>query len=262
MRDKKITLLISFTISLAIHSLIFAYLFLSISYKPVFQQQKKEKTTYISFVTDSKSSKKYEKSNKKAKKIWLSKRRQRVKKLQTQRSVLNKKSGMRPYLSPEKSFKALRKKPPLKKRGKKVALRRKQLKRSSFKKESSLSNYIKNIPQGEMSVLNTDPLKFYSFFKRAGGKIRPQWLRHLQNIPMDFFFTNATEKTTIAQIVLDSKGRFLSVIIKKSSGISVIDEAATLALKKATPLPNPPKDLIQTDNLIYLTYSFHILWQN
>ncbi|MEE3080261.1 MAG: energy transducer TonB, partial [Bdellovibrionota bacterium] len=58
----------------------------------------------------------------------------------------------------------------------------------------------------------------------------------------------ASEKyLTSVRVVLDGKGKIIDVLIRDSSGISELDEAAIESFNKAGPFPNPPKGMLRND---------------
>lgn len=237
---------ISFLISLIVHGFLF---FLIPQYLNIHQsdlEDKTSKTSSLQFVTDPERWEvKNEELDQVEEKKFLSKRKKRVK----------KNAQSQPSLSEGKLWKRARRAPSS---GGDQAFERAP---REFSEGRSLSDYMKDIPIGQMTVLNTDPFAYYTFFVRANSKIKPLWIHNIQNIPMEFFENSRRERYTVAKLVITPKGRFVRVILEKSSGIPVIDQAATSALKGSAPLPNPPQDLMGEDQFIHLTYSFHIIWK-
>ncbi len=138
-----------------------------------------------------------------------------------------------------------------------------QVARNTRTGDSSLSEFIPEVKIGGFTALNTDQFVHYTFYARTNEQIRSRWTNNIRN------FLNETPQTQINQlsqqtqvsrieIVLDPKGRFVKGIIHQRSQHPDIDQSAIEAFRQASPLNNPPAEMITPDGLIHLHYAFHI----
>ncbi len=118
---------------------------------------------------------------------------------------------------------------------------------------------------GDFTVLNTDANLYYTFFARVKNQIRFRWIAQIENIignvqGLQIRNRNQEEWNTQIEIVLDSRGNYLSGSVMRESGLPAFDKAAILSFKNGAPFPNPPTEMIEKDGKIYLDYAFQVRW--
>lgn len=114
---------------------------------------------------------------------------------------------------------------------------------------SSSSDHLLNIPPGDFTYLNTVEYKYYGFFHRIRQKLEQFWGRTIQE-KAEFLMENGRsiasgeEHITALEITLSEAGEITEIVIKGTSGVKELDDAAIESFNEAGPFPNPPKDLI------------------
>lgn len=125
---------------------------------------------------------------------------------------------------------------------------------------SATNDYLKDIPLGDTTHLNTVEYKYYGFYHRIKQKLEQFWGRSLQDKSEQLARAGrrvpaSEELITSLQVTLDSSGEVLAVRIIGTSGIKELDDAAVESFKEAGPFPNPPKGLIR-DGKVTLEWGF------
>ncbi|MCB0350694.1 MAG: TonB family protein [Bdellovibrionales bacterium] len=129
--------------------------------------------------------------------------------------------------------------------------------------DSSLSEFIPEVKMGGFTALNTDQFIHYTFYARTNEQIRNRWTSNIKNFLNNTVQTELNrlaQQTQISQIeiILDPNGRFIKALIHQRSQNPDIDQAAIEAFRQASPLNNPPEEMIESDGFIHLHYGFHI----
>lgn len=112
------------------------------------------------------------------------------------------------------------------------------------------SDFVKDIPLGDFTKLNTQEFQFYGFYHRIRQKLEQFWGRNLQQQADRIFKTGrsiASDKNHITSLVieLNAKGEIVKVHIRSTSGVKELDDAAVNAFNQAGPFPNPPKKMLK-----------------
>jgi TonB family protein len=124
----------------------------------------------------------------------------------------------------------------------------------------------KDIDIGSFTALNTDQYTYYTFFARINEMIRFRWeesvRQSIDQTPSDHLLYNPSGLwTTHLEIHLNSKGEVQSTHLLKSSGFRGFDQAAIQAFVEARVFQNPPAEMIESDGLIRLQYSFQVRYE-
>ena len=112
---------------------------------------------------------------------------------------------------------------------------------------------------GNFTALNTDRFIYYTFYARVEEAIRHRWVRYVKaaiysgQVPP----SNDSFRTRL-EIVLDPKGQFINGFIHDSSGSQSLDQAPLYAFREAERIPNPPREMVQSDGTIRLHYFFQV----
>lgn len=115
---------------------------------------------------------------------------------------------------------------------------------------SRANDFVEEIPLGDMTKLNTTEYKYYGFYFRIRQRLEQYWGNSIQEKAKKIMSSGrrvpASENhITSLRIVLDEKGNIVDIIVKSTSGIAELDEAAIESFNKAGPFPNPPKGLVK-----------------
>jgi len=123
---------------------------------------------------------------------------------------------------------------------------------------SATTDYINDVPLGELTQLNTTEFKFYGFYHRIRQKLEQHWGNSLREKARKLYLSGrrmpgSAERITALVVVLDSQGNIVRVKLKSTSGVKELDNAAIESFNKAGPFPNPPKEMLLDGNA-------HIEW--
>lgn len=119
--------------------------------------------------------------------------------------------------------------------------------------QSSMSNYLPEITIGNETLLNTKEFAFHAFYIRMKREIEGFWRPDRAVTPNQAI--HGTFVTTV-NVVLDEQGYLQQAKVIKSSGIEGLDREALQSIEKASPFPNPPKELLNDDQLIRVNWNF------
>lgn len=119
--------------------------------------------------------------------------------------------------------------------------------------QSITSNYLPEISIGNETLLNTKEFAFHTFYIRMKREIEGYW--HPDRMLSINQAIHGTFITSIT-VVLDEQGYLIQTHIYKPSGISQLDREAIDAIEKASPFPNPPKELLGDDHKIRVNWNF------
>lgn len=113
---------------------------------------------------------------------------------------------------------------------------------------SANNDYVDDVPVGEVTNLNTIEFKYYGFYNRIRKRLEQYWGNSLRQKAEAFFRQGRTfsseVKITSLLVTIDSKGNITKVVLKSTSGINELDEAAIESFNKAGPFPNPPTGML------------------
>ncbi len=142
--------------------------------------------------------------------------------------------------------------------------------KEALAQESGLSTIGQAMPVelavGSFTALNTDRYLFYSFFARIEEMIRFRWETSVQQAidttPTEKLASNPSNVwTTNMEVWIKRNGELDSIHIMKESGVKAFDRAAALAFQQARMFPNPPQEMVESDGLIHLKYSFQVRYE-
>lgn len=125
---------------------------------------------------------------------------------------------------------------------------------------SQNNDYVEDIPLGDFTRLNTAEYKYYGFYFRIKQKLEQYWGASLRKKAEKLWrggrrMPANSERITSLKIKIDEKGNIVNILVKGTSGISELDDAAIESFNKAGPFPNPPKGMIQ-NGYAYIEWGF------
>jgi TonB family protein len=126
---------------------------------------------------------------------------------------------------------------------------------------SSNNDYIEDVQLGDVTKLNTVEFKYYGFYHRIRQKLEQFWGRSLREKTEKLFQSGRTlsgndDHITSLQIYIDAEGEIIQVLIKGTSGIKELDDAAVESFNQAGPFPNPPKGMLNKDGVAVIKWGF------
>ena len=128
---------------------------------------------------------------------------------------------------------------------------------ASIHQEEGAHQYISDqaLPEGSENLLNAQESVYYSFYARLYEAIGPIWQSKIREIRPNSPILPGEYLTTV-DVVLDANGRLIKIDILKSSGIYLFDTAVDFSWKRIGHFPNPPRGLLNSDNIIHTGWSF------
>ena len=125
---------------------------------------------------------------------------------------------------------------------------------------SSTNDYVENVPLGDLTYLNTVEYKYYGFYHRIRQKLEQFWGSSIQDKAKQMMkegrrVASDDNLITALEVTLNEKGKVVGIIIKGSSGIKELDDAAVESFNAAGPFPNPPKGLL-SNGIVKIEWGF------
>jgi len=121
------------------------------------------------------------------------------------------------------------------------------------------NDYIRDVPKGEETMLNSREFKYATFFNRVKRVVSEHWSPgevYLRNDPYGNVY-GVKDRYTVLNVRLDSEGALQDVSVAQSSGVGFLDDEAIHAFQGASPFPNPPRGLVEQDGHIRFQFGFY-----
>lgn len=110
------------------------------------------------------------------------------------------------------------------------------------------NDYLEDVKLGDFTNLNTVEFKYYGFYHRIRQQLEQHWGNSIREKAQVLFKRGrsiaSADNITSLRVILDHKGNIVKIIVKATSGIGELDEAAVESFNKAGPFPNPPKGMM------------------
>lgn len=138
--------------------------------------------------------------------------------------------------------------------------------RASALPPATLNQYIPGIENGYFTALNADTFTYYAFFSRMYEQIANRWTPAVRaysaNLNEEKRAALSTQnRTTRTEYVLSKAGDLLKIRVSSSSGFTDLDVLGVDAIKMAAPFLNPPRELVDTDGFIHLSFAFTLYFR-
>lgn len=120
------------------------------------------------------------------------------------------------------------------------------------------NDYLRDVPKGEETLLNSKEFRYATFFNRVKRGVSDHWSPgevYLRHDPYGNIY-GVKDRYTVLNVVLDSEGDLSDVTVARSSGVGFLDDEAVHAFQLASPFPNPPHGLLETDGSIRFQFGF------
>ncbi len=119
-------------------------------------------------------------------------------------------------------------------------------------------DYLKNVDDGESTALNAKKWKHSGFFNRIKRAVADEWhpdVVYIRHDPSGNVY-GVKDRVTVLRVHLHPDGKLAAWTIMQSCGVDFLDDEAIDAFRKAAPFPNPPKELVESDNQIHFNFAF------
>ncbi|MFC1654776.1 energy transducer TonB [Myxococcota bacterium] len=137
-------------------------------------------------------------------------------------------------------------------------LGRQSLKHLDMVTGAPANDYLKDAPKGEETLLNSKEFRYATFFNRVKRGVSDHWNPgevYIRHDPYGNIY-GVKDRYTVLNVVLGSDGELSDVTVARSSGVGFLDDEAVHAFQLASPFPNPPQGLMETDGLIRFQFGF------
>lgn len=123
----------------------------------------------------------------------------------------------------------------------------------------SMDGVRKDVAIGARTILSTDEYVYASFFNRVKAEVGPRWEPIIRKILQEQGRRiGGGSFSTETQFWLNASGDLLRVEVSKSSGQSVLDEAARESIRRMPRMPNPPAALRESDGTYRMQLGFMV----
>ncbi len=126
---------------------------------------------------------------------------------------------------------------------------------------SQSDDYLKDVNTGMQTLLSTREFVYYSYYNRIKEAIRQHWEPNVREKVKIIYrqgrsIASSKDRVTQVLVTLNAKGELLKVEVLTQSGLEQLDGAAVEAFRAASPFPNPPKGMVESDGTIKIRWDF------
>jgi TonB family protein len=125
-----------------------------------------------------------------------------------------------------------------------------------------VNDYMKDIEQGEDTLVNSKRWRFATFFNRVKRQVAENWhpeVEYKRRDPEGNVY-GFRDRLTILRVRLTPEGQLKDLELEKASGLGFLDDEAISAFRSAQPFPNPPKGLVDQDTGV-INFRFGFLFE-
>ena len=119
-------------------------------------------------------------------------------------------------------------------------------------------DHMEDVDNGDETALNAKRWVYASFFNRLKRSVAQNWdpaAVWRRSDPTGQVYGYKTRVTEV-RVSLNPKGELTKIVVTTPSGVGELDDEAVRAFHSAAPFPNPPKELVASDNTITFAFSF------
>ena len=121
------------------------------------------------------------------------------------------------------------------------------------------NDHVKDVPEGDETLLNTREFRYATFFNRVKRGVSNNWNPagvYMRADPYGNVY-GIRDRQTVLNVELGTDGAVADVNVAQSCGLDFLDLEAVQAFQKASPFPNPPTGLLETDGRIRFQFGFY-----
>ena len=125
---------------------------------------------------------------------------------------------------------------------------------------SPSNDYLKDIALGDETALNTKKFLYADYYNRIKQAVSYYWSpaqTMLVNDPRGSIYGKQNRSTRL-KAVIGKRGKLLSLVVARSSGVDILDREALDAFSSAAPFPNPPKPLMNEKGEFVFYLGFYV----
>ncbi len=120
-------------------------------------------------------------------------------------------------------------------------------------------DHLDDVDNGDETALTAKRFIYASFFNRMKRAVAQNWdpaSVWRRSDPTGAVYGFKTRVTEV-RVSLSPHGDLAHIVVVTPSGVGDLDEEAVRSFHAAAPFPNPPKELVGSDNLITFAFSFY-----
>jgi TonB family protein len=126
---------------------------------------------------------------------------------------------------------------------------------------SATNDYLKNVKDGDKTLLNTKEFVYFSYYRRIRERLEVAWNSKLRSTLDSYVYGQrrlAGDKNYVTglTVILDRNGKITAVKVRQRSGARDLDTAAVDAFNDAGPFPDPPAGLVDQNGQIQIPWDF------
>lgn len=135
----------------------------------------------------------------------------------------------------------------------------------NFKNQAKLgfhsSDYLKDIEEGEQTLLNTKAFQFYTYYNRIKQQVQASWKLMIKKEVRKILLQQresilGSGQRTSLLITLDRSGALVDIKVLKRSDVAALDHIAIKSFQMTAPFPHPPKSLIGRKKFFQIRWDF------
>lgn len=126
---------------------------------------------------------------------------------------------------------------------------------------SATDDHLKDVQSGLQTLLSTREFVYYAYYARIKDALRQHWEPNVREKVKIIYrqgrtIASATDRVTQVMVTLNKKGELIKVEVLTQSGLESLDGAAVEAFRQASPFPNPPKGMVESDGTVKIRWDF------
>ncbi len=126
---------------------------------------------------------------------------------------------------------------------------------------SATDDHLKDVQSGLQTLLSTREFVYYAYYARIKDALRQHWEPNVREKVKIIYrqgrtIASATDRVTQVMVTLNKKGELIKVEVLTQSGIETLDGAAVEAFRQASPFPNPPQGMVESDGTVKIRWDF------
>ncbi len=126
---------------------------------------------------------------------------------------------------------------------------------------SQSDDYLQDVQPGLQTLLSTREFVYYAYYARIKDALRQHWEPTVREKVKIIYrqgrnIASAKDRVTQVLVTLNSQGELIRVDVLSASGVEDLDSAAIEAFQNASPFPNPPKGMVESDGTVKIRWDF------
>ncbi len=126
--------------------------------------------------------------------------------------------------------------------------------------EGGSLDYLRDVDEGEKTLLNRKQERYWAFFDRVKIQIAEQYSAgqvYRKRDPYGNIY-GVKDRYSVIRVTLNSDGTVRQLHVSRPSGLDFVDDEAVRSVREAAPFHNPPEGLKDEDGLIHFSFGFYL----